>query len=629
MTLTTVPTTATMPTMLLSERRMDRHDEAVVRHLLAVSRGGKGRSAAMSASMPVSDLCRDSNTTTSNNNDDFDGDYHSNDDLSFCTTIDQMTGKVTHLSLGLRVHRSIGPPMMMMATTTTTTAAAAAAAPASTWDLSPVVVHLTSLQHLSLTGCKSLPIEEMSKKMTNLREIHLIDCPLTMTSNESEKSQPNCIPPVGLPNVSTFSIQYNIGSNDHEVDVDGHRNGRRRSRNRSLSIGESHVLSSYIMPSMKQILLWLKIHCTGLQNLSISLKGPTPTSDFNSNDQGSVGTNLLPDMILKYLSPYHHAHQSVDVETRLRCFNFFHNLESISLSGCGLTCLHLETLLFDHFQVLDPNLTHSKIKRLSVDRNNIESLQFITRRIQEHHRQQQQQERFFYNDDDQMDFSSSEDILPSECFRPPISRIKLEYLNLSDNLVLKQMMAFHPIQSYERGDSDENGSEGAEEKKELAALHYLLRMIPHLHYIGYPSHVSFLQRHAHIDYIIRINRGGRWLVERHDGSTVRRSHSCDPESDRDNLLEQPFSDSREDWFGPDREMSNDDELPSILLWPRILQRSYEQSSTTNGLAGGLSSVRPILNKDASAMFFLLREGPVLLHTRQTDGGSIMEGEKFV
>ena len=629
MTMATVPATATMPatpaTTSLSKPRMDRHDEAVVRHLLAVSRGGRGRSGAMSTTVPVSDLCRESTTTTNNN--DFDGDYHSNDDLSFCTTTDEMTGKVTHLSLGLRVHRSIGHPMMTMTATTTTTTAAAAAASTSTWDLSPIVVHLTSLQHLSLTGCKSLPVEAMSRKMTNLREIHLIDCPLTMTINESEKTQAICIPPVGLPHVSTFSIQYNIGSNHHEADVDGHRNGRRRSRNRSLSIGESQVLSSYIMPSMEQVLLWLKIHCTGLQNLSISLKGPTPTTSANNNDQGSVSTNLLPDMILKHLSPYHHAHQSVDVETRLRCFNFFHNLESISLSGCGLTSLHLETLLFDYFQVLDPNLAYSKIKRLSVDRNNIESLQFITRRIQEHHRQQQVQERFFYNGDDRMDDSGAE--VSSECLRPPISRIKLEYLNLSDNLVLKQMMAFHPIQSYEIGDSDENGGESAEEIKELAALHHLLQMIPHLHYIGYPSHVSFLQRHAHIDYIIRINRGGRWLVERHDGSTVRRNHCCDPEPHRCNLLEQQFTDSREDWFGPDREMSNDDGLPSVLLWPRILQRSYDQSSTTNGLAGGASSVRPILNKDASAMFFLLREGPVLLHTRQTDGGPTLEGERFV
>jgi len=650
-----VPTTTTMPAMMptmmptitmpttTSQRRsiMDRHDEAIVRHLLAVSRGGhKGRYAEMSTTMLVSDLlCRDSadNDSNSNNNnngsivnDDFDGDYHSNDDLSFCTTIDPMTGKVAHLVLGLRVHRSIGSPMMRMRMTT---AAAAAAAPTSTWDLSPVVARLTSLQHLSLTGCKSLPVEAMSKTMTNLREIYLIDCPLTMTKNESEEPRECSLPSFGLQHVSTFSIQYNICSNDHDIDMDGRRSRRRRRRrSRSLSVGESQILTSYIMPSMEHILLWLKMHCTGLRNLSISLKGPTTTTGVDNKDQSSVSSNLLPDMILKHLSPHHHARHSVDVETRLWCFNFFHHLESISLSGCGMTDLHLEPLLSDHFQMLIPAPAYSKIKRVSVDRNNIESLQFITQRIQEHHRQRQQQELFSYvdNDDDQMDYVGTEDTMSFECLRPPISRIKLEYLNLSDNPVLKRMMMFHPIQIYESGDSDEDGGESIEEKKELVALRHLLYMMPHLHYIGYPSHVSpILQRHANIDFIMRINRGGRWLVEHHDRTTVRRNHnSYDPESDHDNLLEQQFTDSKEDWFGPDREMAGNDGHPSVMLWPRILQRSYGQSSTTNGLAGGTSSVRPIQKKDASAMFFLLREGPVLLHTRRTDGDSMLEGERL-
>mmetsp|Transcript_44919 Transcript_44919/g.109038 ORF Transcript_44919/g.109038 Transcript_44919/m.109038 type:complete len:642 (+) Transcript_44919:145-2070(+) len=629
----TTATTPKVPTTTSKRRRiMDRHDETIVRHLLAVSRGGKGRSAEMSTAMLVSDLCRDSTDNddddSSNNNngcivndEDFDGDYHSNDDLSFCTTIDLLTGEVTHLSLGLRVHRSIGSPMTMTT-----------AAPASTWDLSPVVARLTSLQHLSLTGCRSLPVKAMSKTMTNLREICLIDCPLTMTKNESEEPEGNCLPSFGLQHVSTFSIQYNIGSNDHDVDMDGRRSGRRRRRSGSLSIGESQIFTSCIIPSMEQILLWLKIHCTGLRNLSISLKGPTTTTGVDNKDQSSVSSNLLPDMILKHLSPHHHARHSVDVETRLWCFNFFHHLESISLSGCGMTDLHLEPLLSDHFQMLIPAPAYSKIKRVSVDRNNIESLQFITQRIQEHHRQRQQQELFSYvdNDDDQMDYVGTEDTMSFECLRPPISRIKLEYLNLSDNPVLKRMMMFHPIQIYESGDSDEDGGESIEEKKELVALRHLLYMMPHLHYIGYPSHVSpILQRHANIDFIMRINRGGRWLVEHHDRTTVRRNHnSYDPESDHDNLLEQQFTDSKEDWFGPDREMAGNDGHPSVMLWPRILQRSYGQSSTTNGLAGGTSSVRPIQKKDASAMFFLLREGPVLLHTRRTDGDSMLEGERL-
>jgi hypothetical protein len=172
---------------------------------------------------------------------------------------------------------------------------------------------------------------------------------------------------------------------------------------------------------------------------------------------------------------------------------------------------------------------------------------------------------------------------------------------------------------------------GMKDGKELAALHHLLCMIPHLHYIGFPSHVApIIKHHPNIDDILRVNRGGRWLVERPEKCSDHQHHFFYHRIGHDRQQQQQQqcnNDDEDDWFGSDVEMTHDDGSPSVLLWPRILQRSYDQSATWNGLAGGASCIMPAMEKDASAMFFLLGEGLVLLNSER-DGHCMVDEQLY-
>jgi hypothetical protein len=145
---------------------------------------------------------------------------------------------------------------------------------------------------------------------------------------------------------------------------------------------------------------------------SIDLPGvETATAGHDDDtDVNRFSNTDLPDMILKHLSP---PRPSLSAKSD----NFLTKLESITLSSCGLTEYHLETLIFDHLQIL-VRRSLSNIKRVSVDRNNSESLQFITQRIQEyyHNHQRRQQQRCFS--------SNPDEIVSLECGRgrPPIAR---------------------------------------------------------------------------------------------------------------------------------------------------------------------------------------------------------------
>ena len=624
---------------------MDRRDERVVRYLLAVSRGGRTPSWSLTSSDLFDDnddsneddgdtgddylepMCSSSSDSTSDSDDD--------DELSFCTTLHPMTGKVTRLSLGHRVHRSRGSSSPTSSSTI------------QGWDLPPVVARLTSLQHLSLTGCRSLPVHAMSKSMTQLRELYMIDCPVMIDDfraadivSKEEEGLIRHFPSIDLPGLATFSAQYNVGWNDrHDMNMDGF--GGRLARRRSPSTEQNHV-SSYVLPSLEWILEWIKVHCTGLKHLAISLKGPTKRTW--EEDSGCIGSDI-PDMILQHLSPHNRVHRhadmtstdSIDIETAQRCFNFFSNLESITLSGCGLTELHLETLLFDNLQILEPT-SNSKIKRLSVDKNNIQSLQFITQRVQERRDQDRNQRwcfsSFMISDEDMNgDGKTDRSTTSSERIRPPILSSKLEYLNLSDNPILQRMKLYPMIPS---GEVEADGYDIEQESKEANAIYNLLYMMPHLHYVGYPSHVDpILKRHQSIDYIMRLNRGGRWLVEHHGLHHKYHRYACH-DSDRCSLdLQQEQYQQRQQLreYGEDRlELGiqiedSSESVQSISLWPRILQRSYDQTSKMHGLGGGFSSVRPIIQKDACAVFFLLREGPVLRNTRRPHGDFMLNDER--
>lgn len=93
------------------------------------------------------------------------------------------------------------------------------------------------------------------------------------------------------------------------------------------------------------------------------------------------------------------------------------------------------------------------------------------------------------------------------------------------------------------------------EKEEMVtALWQLLYMLPQLHYLGYPSQLApILQRHPKVDYLVRFNRGGRWIIQR-----GRRR----------------IDESQEDALNP--RCDDDESTISPAMWSLVLERAYEK-----------------------------------------------------
>ena len=124
---------------------------------------------------------------------------------------------------------------------------------------------------------------------------------------------------------------------------------------------------------------------------------------------------------------------------------------------------------------------------------------------------------------------------------------------------------------------------------------------PSLNVIPFLRYSKYLQRQ--IEYYLRLNRGGRWLI---DGGGFEGKIA---EGERDNLLQ------------------------SLALWPNILEWSYRTSSSGCFLLPLPQSRQPTLSppnqnyaarnylgcawvppsslKNATALYGLLREGPAL------------------
>jgi hypothetical protein len=543
-------------------------------------------------------------------------------DLSHYTMIDNSTGRVTELWLGIIDVHGV-------------TSNNNADDDARHWKLSDDdwkwLSQLDRLEHFKVTGCGALPHRQL-KDLRHLKHISCSECGSIASGANVKDNEEDSID-LDLPQVRSVSLRCGFQPNPAGVE------------------------------SLRAMFRYIRKHLTNLERITIwrldqqqwrgQISSTTTTFQRKQYRRDLVET-LLEE--LSGCSSFDNAEPQKTVKT-------------LELNRCGLTSADFRRLMFE---ILPKNFP--SLQRLSLSSNEIDKLPEIQNSSSKSSRGAFEGNNNIGIEDDEPGFSEKKHL-----FRR--LRKSLQQIHLSNN----QIMEFLGKNGEEHKQLVREGIDGTDENreqeipnyrdehrrreeedvivlrrfrriKELEKLRDWLRLFPKLSQLGYVSCVhnlmrsttgdftltwrspaapfqdtnkrgngtadttgrvvpflrysKFLQRQ--IEYYLRVNRGGRWLI---DGG------GC-------------CGDGREEGgFDDDENNRNSSRalLRSLALWPNILEWSYRTSSSgcflvplpgrqerpvSLHLASHYYPVRSVnagtsSHKNATALYSLLREGPAL------------------
>jgi hypothetical protein len=417
------------------------------------------------------------------------------------------------------------------------------------WDLSASVGKLTKLSKLVLCRCRSLP--ETLHKLPELKclEFHFCDGNTMLQRQEALYSSIQRIGSLGVSD-SPYS---------HFVHL------------RTLEI-HGGIWNA-------QSLLWMK-SATALDVVtSIENNQEQPTEETQRISQLEVVrfsflTNDLRSAILDFLSPFKIGGAIMNACVRGR------EMESRTARICGLSDSKLKHLAWVHSGMTEQGLElllrevvlpyHRNLSSIDVSGNQIRSLQFLLELPNEN----ETTGGSYSNENEHFQWYQRHD----QIFYYP-----LRTLNLQHNPVLKYRISNH---------------------REVEALEFLLKhWFPLLGSLT-PSWENWDSR---IEYLLRINRGGRALVEGNGmpppfrASPKPTSNDCDSSWKREWMatIDSTVLTRRIE----EREFARTFMKKKLHLsvWPLVLHRAYRTSS---------KGFLPPL-EDATALYYLIRNGPPL------------------
>lgn len=407
------------------------------------------------------------------------------------------------------------------------------------WDLSESVGKLKHLNKLVLYCCRSLP----------------------MTLDE-------------LPELKSLVLRFCDGQSmcqrQRDIDLSGRRNWIHGNLNnthtylRNLKMIEIH---SGIWD--EQSIFWLKCMAT-CASADVVASGKNEEQSFSQLEIIrflSLDYNIQ-DAILDFLSPFPTGRD--DEKSR----GYITDREGITRTGriCKLPTSKLKHLTWTHSGITNECLEqllwgvvlphHPNLSSIDVSGNRIRSLQFLFERCG----------KGMYPSNLMGDSWTSEDIhqqkLHDEIFYHP-----LRVLNLEHNPVLRHRIS---------------------DRREIDAFELLLRHCFPLLGSLTPSWESW---DARIEYLLRINRGGRVLVEGNFVPTslstlqeLRSSGIGSVDGDNQTRIKETILSER----------LAQKKIP-LTVWPLVLQRAYKTSAT-----GFLSNAQ-----DATAVYYMIRNGSAL------------------
>lgn len=589
---------------------MDPSDATAVRHLLTATQrfAAKAEESRRQEEEQGRGQRRAGNHRYRYQFDDFDNfDENSDDerdyrDINMYTSIDSKTGKVTELWLGIidvHGHSSRSDDKKH-------------------WTLSESdwqwLTKLDRLEHFKLTGCGALPHRQL-KELRHLKHISCSECGNLSTDNAAEKnSDDEDIFDLSLPQVKSISLRCGFQPNPAGV--------------KSLRAMFRYIHKN--MTNLERITVW---------RLDQQLLRGQIASNTTALQREEYKRQLV-ETLLEELSGGPTCDDIVNQK-----------VVTLELNRCGLNSTDFKKLMFEILPKRFPNL-----QRLSLSSNDIEELPEI---------EQTESKRNCKSFDSESN-PTQEDEASFAKKKRLFHRLRksLQQIHLSNNPVMEFLGKNGDENRKLSTDEDSNDGEQdlpeyqiirrrQEEEdaivlrrlrriKEFEKLRDWLRLLPRLSQLGYVScmhnlmrsttedfelttgpsasssdpvdgddssitvvpflrYSKYLQRQ--IEYYLRLNRGGRWLI---DGGGFEGKIA---EGERDNLLQ------------------------SLALWPNILEWSYRTSSSGCFLLPLPQSRQPTLSapnqnyaarnylgcawvppsslKNATALYGLLREGPAL------------------
>lgn len=426
------------------------------------------------------------------------------------------------------------------------------------WDLSASVEKLRKLNKLVLCRCRSLPTTLHQLAELKCLELHFCDGNTMLQRQQTTSLSARTTENDGtladtesrLTNLKTFEINGGIWDAQSifwmkcmtatSVNV-GFSNGNTEGH----SLMNSPVLYASQLEIVRFSLLGNDLRDAILDFLSPFKLGETETSNRYSYDseglKGPAKFLELPTSRLKHLAWVHSKMTDQSLELLLRTVVLPHhpNLISIDISGNQIRS----------FQFLFELPANGKCPSISIGDTKMNENKMKGRSNTEQFHREQRQDQTFYH--------------------------PLRTLNLQHNPVLRHRNSDH---------------------REMEALELLLRHFFPLLGSLTPSWENW---DARIEYLLRINRGGRVLVE---GNGVPPSLAASQKSRGNGIGASERNDQTlittaetESLKRPTKEKIH------LSMWPLILHRAYKTSSK--------GFLPPLEN--ATAMYYLIRNGPAL------------------
>mmetsp|Transcript_10164 Transcript_10164/g.29872 ORF Transcript_10164/g.29872 Transcript_10164/m.29872 type:complete len:607 (+) Transcript_10164:2-1822(+) len=549
--------------------------------------------------------------------DDFEDDYDSDSDderdfrdLSHYATIDPSTGRVTELWLGIidvnySPHENQTTRHWRLSETD--------------WDW---LSHLDQLEHFKVSGCGALPVRQL-KGLAHLRHISCSECGNFAQTAQRRGGEGESARELDEPDDSNNCVEESVDMNLPQV--------------RSISLRCGFQPNPSGVAALRSMMDWIRNHLSGLETITIwrlDQQQPwTTTAAANRGVSHQRYLRLLVEELLDGLA-------SSDGDSSQQPSKS--NVTVLELNRCGLTAADFRRLLLEIVPDRFPCL-----ERLSVSSNEIDQLP----RVDIHSQRVARHAGAIYKKENEPEIEEER----PESIRQRLGRLRrtLRQLHLSNNPILDF------LGQSECDDDDDVPEQGTDEHdaipqrrfrrmEELERLKDLLILFPRLSHLGYAScihkvlrssvddwivtttpqdndndndndriieRIPFAEYSTHlqsqIEYYLRINRGGRWLVE---GMGA-------------------------DLGDPDHTRAGD-LLNWLAVWPNILEWSYRTSSggcfliplpplvmrpssqTPSQMSSSWSSSGSVFschsynhwnnsNKNATAMYRLLRDGPAL------------------
>eukprot|EP00536_Pseudo-nitzschia_multiseries_P008901 jgi/Psemu1/21764/gm1.21764_g len=609
---------------------MNASDATAVKHLLTATQRSVLRPQAADAARAQQNVRN--NSAYRYRFDDFEDDYDSDSDderdfrdLSHYATTDPATGRVTELWLGI-IDVNYSPHE---AQTTRH------------WTLSETDWHwlscLDQLVHFKVSGCGALPVRQL-RGLAHLRHISCSECgnlaqALPAHTEHEHKHKHD----------ESLAKAKDCKENTSDSDLP---------QVRSISLRCGFQPNPSGVAALTAMMDWIRNHLSGLETITIwrlDQQQPWTATATARGESHQRYLRLLVEALLDGLS-LSSSNSDSDPESQPQPQPTASNVTVLELNRCGLTAADFRRLLLEIIPDRFPSL-----ERLSVSSNEIDKLP----RVDGLH---SECAASHVHDADIASYQPNNDPKTErpETTLQRLGRLRrtLRQLHLSNNPILEFLG-----QSECDDDDDDDEHRGNEKQdaipqrrfrrmEELERLKDLLVLFPRLSHLGYAScmhkvlrssvddwivtttsatiagaaatdnndnnqtiqripfaeHSTRLQ--SQIEYYLRINRGGRWLVEGMGGDLDDDPH----ETRAGGLL---------DW---------------LAVWPNILEWSYRTSSggcfliplpplatrPSQSSSSGSSSSRRHHggsschsynhynnNKNATALYRLLRDGPAL------------------